>query len=161
MAIIPLKEQLLTERFMKAEAILNERIKSRTELDHERLKPIINLTKGSYIIHSLEKSLQELNDSKIGKLTLKSIKEQTTKLRNSIMLHRKVLNSVITQESKFIRKTISMEPKRNPLPHKHSNRYQSLATRDTVDDFPTPIKSKATKYEKSKTPIVYKKFMIV
>jgi hypothetical protein len=117
MSIIPLKDKIIADRFLKAEEIRNERAKSHIEVVKSKLKPIINLQKNSYVISSLENALKGLHALKLKKNSLKLLKENSDKLQESILLHRKVLKNVIKQQSKIIRKEKKPKPKSDRLPY--------------------------------------------
>lgn len=104
MAIFSVKDRVLTEKFVRAELIRNEKVTSHLELKNLKVRPILHMQKNSYLISSLEYSLQKLHDLYITKSSIKRIKDHSRKIKNSVSLHRKVFSQISQQESKILRK---------------------------------------------------------
>ena len=160
MSMVPMKEKIIVDRYLKAEAVRNQRVQSHKEVEISKLQPIIKLQRGTFIITTLEETLGKLMSIKKKTDSINELKKNSEKLHDSILLHRKILKTVIKQESKIIRKQKSQKPRKNPLPYLKSIKKRLLSSLDKQTGSPA-IKENESVYNHitSKTPDIRSKLI--
>ena len=74
MSMVPMKEKIIVDRYLKAEAVRNQRVQSHKEVEISKLQPIIKLQRGTFIITTLEETLGKLMSIKKKTDSIKSQK---------------------------------------------------------------------------------------
>lgn len=115
--IVTTKEKVILQKFISAEDERTVKKRIKEEVTKRKSENFIKFQEGQRKINELQmKLIEEYNKNKQREV-LRTVREKTNKLHDSIMLHRKVIKQLIEQESKIIRKPKRSVSKIDKLPY--------------------------------------------
>ena len=115
--IVSTREKVMLQKFISAEDERLAKKKIKDQIVKNKQENFLKFQENSKKLNELqEKFMKEFNKNKQREV-LRTVKEKTTRLHESIMLHRKVINQLIEQEAKFIRKHKRSVSKMDRLPY--------------------------------------------
>lgn len=164
--IVTTKEKVILQKFISAEDERNVKKRIKEEVKKRKIENFIKLQEGQRKVSELQEKLMEEYNRNKQREVLKTVREKTNKLHESIMLHRKVIKQLIEQEAKIIRKPKRTVSKIDKLPYLRKVKQKlvesmRVSESEDVDDeeidmsiprFVLPQDMKAIKF-KSATPI--------
>ena len=115
--IVSTKEKVILQKFISAEDERLAKKKIKDQILRNKQENFLKFQENSKKLNELQEKLMEEYNRNKQREVLRTVKEKTTKLHESIMLHRKVIKQLIEQEAKFIRKPIRSVSKADRLPY--------------------------------------------
>ena len=135
--IVSTREKVMLQKFISAEDERLAKKKIKDQIEKNKQENFLKFQENSKKLNELqEKFMEEFNKNKQREV-LRTVKEKTTKLHESIMLHRKVIKQLIEQEAKFIRKPKRSVSKMDRLPYLkkfRKNFIESVNISDNEED---------------------------
>lgn len=115
--IVSTKEKVILQKFISAEDERNVKKRIKEEMNKRKIENLIKLQEGQRKVNELQERLVEEYNRNKQREVLRTVKEKTSKLHDSIILHRKVIKQLIEQEAKLIRKPKRSVSKIDKLPY--------------------------------------------